>query len=307
MRLITTILSCILLSGFIACSQTTDIPDADKAEQSIITINDSTSETNSPPVMEKHFSRDSIIKKLKAKAQNNELRIIHVLVPLCDNEFQGIVPVNASLGNGQNLRTNLYWGAGYGIKTHFTRSKTWQLQNTKLNPSTNILERIVLKHSSKNVIIIADAYRGDRMKACLTDYFNILAGTKNDTITLNDSAYIIGSNTDLVVFNGHNGLMDVGIEDVFNKDGVTKDAVAIACISHSFYVDYLNKAGGYPLVMTANLLAPEAYVLHNVLEAWVNNSTSEEIRFAAAQGYHNIQKCGIRGASNLFVTGWEEE
>jgi len=35
-----------------------------------------------------------------------------VFVALADNFNQGIVPVSAKLGNGDNPKTNLYWGAG---------------------------------------------------------------------------------------------------------------------------------------------------------------------------------------------------
>lgn len=58
-------------------------------------------------------------------------------------------------------------------------------------------------------------------------------------------------------------------------------------------------------MMTAHLLAPEAYVLDHIVDAWIKNKSAEDIRFAAAEGYHGVQKCGIRGASNLFVTGWD--
>ena len=37
-------------------------------------------------------------------------RSIHVLVALCDNINQGIVPVPPQLGDGQDPRNNLYWG-----------------------------------------------------------------------------------------------------------------------------------------------------------------------------------------------------
>lgn len=303
MRLITLRVGMIWCISLIACSNhpstannENELPQVEKTN---ILVPDSL-----PIKLKTHFSRDTIVGRLTKKMYKNDLRIIHVLVPLCDNEFQGIVPVNASLGNGQNLRTNLYWGAGYGIKTHFSRSSTWKLQQSILNQDSNILERVIYTHVSQNVVLIADAYRGDRMEACVLDYFNILAGLKSDKILLGDSSVTIGSSTDLVVFNGHNGLMDVMIDTIRNTDGVVKDAVAIACSSHYFFKDHLNASGGYPLVMTANLLAPEAYVLHNVLDAWIANKSSEQIRFSAAQGYHNIQKCGIRGASNLFVTGW---
>jgi hypothetical protein len=257
-----------------------------------------------PAALPANFNRDSIVKILTNKTATQAMRIIHVMVPLCDNDHQGIVAVNKDLGNGLSLRTNLYWGAGYGIKTHFVRSKTWNLLQTKLDPTEHVLERVVFKHNSQNVILIADAYRGDRMKACLMDYFNVLTGTYKDSILLGDYILKLGTATDLVVFNGHDGLMDTEIDTVWNTDGKIKDAVVIACTSHRYFKTYLNAAGGYPLVTTSNLLAPEAYVLHGVLEAWIANRAPEQIRLAAAQEYNRVQNCGIRGASNLFVTGW---
>lgn len=257
-------------------------------------------------VIPRHFSRDSIFNRLQAKKDNKELRIIHVLVPLCDNDNQGIVPVNKSLGDGLNLRTNLYWGAGYGIKTHFTRSSTWVTKSSTLNPQKAILERVVFKHKTENIILIADAYRGDSMRACVTNYFKEIAGLVEDSIKVDSTWIPFGKQTDLVAFNGHNGLMDLNIDPIRSVDGKVKDAVAIACASHTFFAPKLNRSGGYPLLLTTNLLAPEAYVLHNVLDKWVENKTADEIRLAAGQGYHDVQKCGLRGATNLFITGWGE-
>ena len=61
--------------------------------------------------------------------------MVHVFVPLCDNEHQGIIPVNASLGNGMNLQTNLYWGARYGVKSHFKSLPAWKLLVSKKDPA----------------------------------------------------------------------------------------------------------------------------------------------------------------------------
>jgi len=40
---------------------------------------------------------------------NTSFKTIHVFVALCDNVNQGIVPVSAKLGNGQDIKGNLYW------------------------------------------------------------------------------------------------------------------------------------------------------------------------------------------------------
>jgi len=47
-----------------------------------------------------------------------EPKVIHVLVALCDNKYQKIVPVPQAIGNGQDPKNNLYWGAAYGFKTY---------------------------------------------------------------------------------------------------------------------------------------------------------------------------------------------
>jgi len=57
---------------------------------------------------------------------SRSLKVVHVFVALCDNEHQGIVPVRAELGNGRDPRTNLYWGAMYGVKTYFSRTSSMQ-------------------------------------------------------------------------------------------------------------------------------------------------------------------------------------
>jgi hypothetical protein len=89
------------------------------------------------------------------KAAVNATPVIHVFVALADNVNQGIVPVSATLGNGDNAATNLYWGATFGIKTFFSRNKDWELISITRNPGDTILERCMalpqkssLRHSA---------------------------------------------------------------------------------------------------------------------------------------------------------------
>jgi hypothetical protein len=89
--------------------------------------------------------------------------VIHVFVALCDNKYQGIVPVPAKIGNGQDPNSNLYWGCGYGIRTYFKKSKEWKLIRTQKIDSVK-LERLVFKHVDKNYYLVADAYNGQYIK-----------------------------------------------------------------------------------------------------------------------------------------------
>ena len=67
-------------------------------------------------------------------------RLIHVFVALADNQHQGIVPVPAALGNGNDPAHNLYWGAAFGIRTFFRKSAEWKEIASVPHPKTYILE-----------------------------------------------------------------------------------------------------------------------------------------------------------------------
>ena len=275
-----------------------------------ITSSTSSSERILPPAFSWNpgdFDRTEIKAHIKEKIKNGEPLIAHILVPLCDNEHQGIVPVNASLGNGQNIRTNLYWGAGYGIKTHFKRSKDWITVHEEKPKASHILDRVVFRKKFPNgatVYLIADAYDGAHMKHTLNDFMASLAGKKTGKIVIGEKSLAAWGGADLIGFNGHNGLMDMNVSPQTNIDGRKKDAVVIACASHSYFVEHLARSGGYPLVCTTNLLAPEAYVLRNVLDAWGKGEPAPEVRLAAGRAYNQYQKCGLKGATRLFKTGW---
>lgn len=254
------------------------------------------------------FDRTEIRKRLKAKIAEGKPLVAHVLVPLCDNENQGIVPTSASLGNGMSLKSNLYWATSKGMKRYFKEHKDWKLLSSTLDPNNHVLERVVFEKTFSNntmVLLIIDAYRGDRMKACLEDYFNSLAGKKQLTIDVAGQKIALYGKADLVGFNGHNGLMDTDVDLVRNSDGIMKDAVVIACVSKSWFSQHHENAGGYPLVTTTSLLYPGAPVMEEVLNRWALQKSDEMIRQGAGDGYYAMKpKSGVNGARRMFATGW---
>lgn len=146
------------------------------------------------------------------------------------------------------------------------------------------------------------------MKQTVSDFLNASAGLTKDTLELNDQSagHIIGSdgNADVLAFIGHNGLMDFELNDNFdNKDGKERDAIILACHSRSYFSEFLAQAIANPLLWTTGLMAPEAYTIHDALTGYINGETQADIRERAAQAYHKYQKCGMRGARNLLVTG----
>ena len=63
--------------------------------------------------------------------------------------------------------------------------------------------------------------------------------------------------------------VDYDIEFIPSKDNVIREASVIGCISHKYFKDHLLVSKGYPILMTTNLMAPEAYVIESVIESWL--------------------------------------
>jgi hypothetical protein len=235
----------------------------------------------------------------------NSAKVIHVLVALCDNVNQGIVPVPAFLGNGEDTVKNLYWGAMYGVKTYFSKSKNWTKLDTIANPKENVLERIIFKHKTQNVYLVADAYNGSKMRETINDFFSATTGEKLENIKVgNETLQILGS-ANLIAFIGHDGLMDFKFErELVKKDEDKRDAIVLACASRQYFGEHLKKTNAKPVVWTSNLMAPEAYILHDALDGWVIGETDVQIQNRAAAAYAKFQKISIKSAQRLLVTGY---
>ena len=236
----------------------------------------------------------------------NAVPVIHVFVALADNVNQGIVPVSASLGNGDNAATNLYWGAAFGIKTFFARkNKDWELISVTPNPTADILERCVFKHRRESILMVADAYRGKEISKTTVDFLQATAGKPGEKLKVGDVEFHTGGSADLVAYIGHNGLMDFKLSShPKRRDDRQRRAIILACASKSYFSPALQQSGATPLLWTTNLMAPEAYVLSAAIDGWMKKESDEQIRLRAADAYHKYQNCGVRAARALFATGW---
>ncbi len=220
------------------------------------------------------------------------VRTIHVFVALCDNATQGIIPVNAQIGNGNDPGNNLYWGCSDGLRSYFKASSKWKLIETKLNPSKAILERLVFQHKKHaKVRLIAEAYRGSEMKLCLSDYFNAAVGKENPAR--------------LVAFIGHNGLMEHDREIVMplrEKSAPIRDVIALSCVSNSWFSGRFASAKLRAVLMTEQLMYPGAFVLHDAIEGWLLGESRTKIRERAGRAYARNQKIPVKSALGVFST-----
>jgi hypothetical protein len=164
--------------------------------------------------------------------QDSAVRTVHVFVALADNQNQGIVPVPAKIGNGQDPEHNLYWGAAAGVKTFFSRSPEWQRISCAKGSKSEVLERCVFKFRAANVYLVADAYNGIEIRRAILDFLDAAAGDDSETLSLPGAPAVtlpIGGGANLAAYVGHDGLMDFQLPRFPQKKNDThRDAVVLA-------------------------------------------------------------------------------
>jgi len=242
-------------------------------------------------------------------AQNSSPKVVHVFVALCDNVHQGIVPVPAHLGHGDQPATNLYWGAAFGVRTFFRKLADWKEVSVGQGPKQQILQRVVFRHHTQNAFIVADAYNGAAMRDTIADFLNAAAGHNAETILVqrNEQQWQVnaGGAAGLVVFVGHNGLMDFTLENTprpSSAQAAGREAIVLACASKAYFQQALQQTSAKPLLWTTGLMAPEAYTLAAAIDGWLGGETRSQIRARAASAYCQYQKCSQKAGLRLFAT-----
>ncbi len=250
--------------------------------------------------------------RLDADIDGGRPAVVHVVVALCDNANQGIVPVPGPLGDGREPRTNLYWGALYGLKTHLTGAAGWERVGAARPGDRRILERVLLKtriqrgERSVPVYLVADAWDGACIRKAIEAFFRMAAGRSVETIEGTDgqgpAAFSAGGASHLLVYLGHNGLMEFETAKAVSPDAEfpARSAMVLACSSKRYFLDGLESAGAHPLLLTTGLMAPEAYTLDAAVRSWIGAGTTEAVVRAAARAYALYQHCGIGAAAGLF-------
>jgi hypothetical protein len=235
-------------------------------------------------------------------AQAAEPKVIHVLVALCDNDYQGIVKVPKNIGNGDDPKSNLYWGCSGGVKAEFRNSSEWKLVKTVHNPKPSILERVVFEHKS-GTFLVADAYRGRNIRNALEDFFAVLAGrsieNERESILQMNREIRAGSGASLVAYLGHNGLMDIKFESL-PAGRSTKETVVLCCESQNYFESILAGYGAKPVLLTTQLMYPGAMVLEAALEGWIKGESREQIRIRAGTAYARNQKINVKAGIGVF-------
>jgi hypothetical protein len=216
---------------------------------------------------------------------------VRVFVALCDNKSQGIVPVGAKIGNGDDPDANLYWGCSDGFGSFFPKSGRWKVTASEKDVSVTVLRRLSLRHTEADIGLVAEAYRGSQIRQCLKDFEEAACSNKFD----------------LVAFIGHNGFMDFNLEAPNKTEGNSTEVVVLCCFSEKYFGDRLRSLGCHPFLTTQQLMYPGSFLLDAALEKWRGGGSRNEVRVAAAKAYAKNQKISVRAATGIFAPLDDEE
>jgi hypothetical protein len=232
-------------------------------------------------------------------------RVIHLFVALCDNASQGIAPVPAKIGNGDDPANNLYWGCSDGVRSVFSKSKEWKrLAAADPDGDGPVMERLVFYHAGASAWLVADAYRGKEIKRCLQDYLGALAGTFGVEAVAGEKKIAAGGAADFVAYAGHNGLMEYNLATPAPAVGLKpKSAIALCCVSRRYFEPHWSALKSKPLLGTTQLMYPAGQVLRDSIGGWLAGRDGAACLQLAAAAYAANQKISRKAAAGVFWTG----
>ena len=237
--------------------------------------------------------------------------VAHVHVALADNVHQGIAPVRASLGDGDRPRANLYWGALYGVDTYLPRHGWTRVPTPAGGRPDGVLARAVFVRAGQRggraatFVVVADAWAGRHIARATAAFLRHAGGLEPLPLALPSGAEVIaGGGAHVVAYVGHDGLMDFDLEDPRpDPSAPPRSAIVLSCASQPYFQARLERLGAHPLLLTTNLMAPEAYTLDAARVAWLEGRSPEGVRDAAAAAYARYQRrLSVARARRHFVT-----
>lgn len=232
---------------------------------------------------------------LSDEAAGDGVRLVHVLVPLCHGEQVDCGGRRA--GDPLDLERNLYWGAIFGHRRFALRAASrFELVERSVLDAPR-LERVVVRlrrdrGASKNVpevIVVLDAWRGDRIDEALTAFFDEAA--RGAKLGFFDAGVARELEIDLVGFAGHNRMLDgtaAGAHVARPGDRPTPSFV-LACHSRATFEAPLAVRGSRPLVLTQALMAPEGYLVEALALGLAARDSRRALRYRLGATYARWQ------------------
>jgi hypothetical protein len=245
---------------------------------------------------------------LEARVRASRRLVVHIVVALCHRDQ---VACGAhGLGNPGSLRTNLYWGARFGVRRFFEREGGWELAGVTERPPGALERRAYRRRvpgaawgveGTVEVLAVADAVHGAHIDRAVDGFYDAAAQGERLGVELDGAQHTLAA--DVVGYVGHNRLMDGKRLAPRGPSARAAPSFVLACMSEKYFAAPLRAAGSEPLVTTGGFMAPEGYVVEAVARALGDNLPRADVRGRAVAAYAAWQRLSPGRASQLFAPG----
>lgn len=249
---------------------------------------------------------DLVLDRVQADMEAGSNMVAHVTVVLCTNRNKV-----TAICNEDNAKDNLYWGARWGVKTYFRKSKDWTTLPAPAAENPNIVDRALfvkkdpIGASNATLYILADVWRGgDARKA--TEHFLLMSSGENiEKFKVDDQTLYAGGEAHVTAYLGHNTLKKWSPDLKLRKNPMPSSAIVLGRHTTSF-TPFIDQAGAFPLLTTKGVVTPEAYTLESAIIAWLTTTDPNKTLEQAAQTFADYQKANLSWTKSLFIAGVPE-
>jgi hypothetical protein len=214
--------------------------------------------------------------------------VVQVHVALCDNRH--VRCGSTGLGDGDDLKKNLYWATSGGLRGWFERRGSgWTRVSVTRGKRPEILEQVTYARTVApegvwrelgvdkpfELRVVANGWQGVAIDDALETFVEDL---HHD------------GDAHLVAFVGHNRFMDrEPFEFPKSADQRPKGVVAIACATKP-YLQPVISPRRVPLLLTTDLMFAGSHALDGAIQSFAAGGSYSDIRAAAARSYAEGQR-----------------
>jgi hypothetical protein len=190
-----------------------------------------------------------------------------------------------------------------------SRSSGWE--QVEVSKRDNVfLERVVYRRMVPGApwgrsepveqLVAIQAIHGDSIDVAVDELAT--TATSGGRLSFMDGEKQRDERVQIVGYAGHNRMMDgKTLNEPAPGAGTPIPSFVLACKSEPYFSPFLTRTGSTPLVMTATLMAPEAYLIDAIARGIGENASPSELRSHAVSAYAKWQKLTPRQASSVFA------
>lgn len=209
--------------------------------------------------------------------------------------------------DGSQPRTNLTWGALYGVETHFANAAGWRRACTD-NGDGPVLRRVVFHRRAEvtaawrelgvaapfDIFVLALAWPSTLAREAMNRPIREAMLHEPIPMTVEGEELVFGSGSMLIGYLGPNAMAE-GYWDPFEQLPGTcprqPTGIFYLCSMSAVYLhDTVVRHGLYPVLFAREPIVPEAYLLDGMLQALAVGELDDGFLLRAAEQYTIYQK-----------------